>query len=72
MISVVIPLHNKESVVEKTLESVRKQTFTDYEVVIVNDGSTDHSLDVVSSYCTEKHFPQQVNVRLLNQPKRGG
>ena len=41
--SIVIPVYNKEKFVVKTLESVLNQTFTDYEVIIVNDGSTDQS-----------------------------
>lgn len=41
--SVVIPVYNKEKFVVKTIESVLFQTFTDYEIIIVNDGSTDQS-----------------------------
>ena len=47
MISIVIPLYNKESSIIRTLESVKEQTFTDYECLIINDGSTDKSADVV-------------------------
>lgn len=43
-ISVVIPLYNKEKSVASTLRTVLNQTFTDYEIVIVNDGSTDNSV----------------------------
>lgn len=50
MISVVIPLYNKEKSIASTLQSVCEQTYTDYEVVIVNDGSTDKSLDVVKDF----------------------
>jgi glycosyltransferase involved in cell wall biosynthesis len=42
-ISVVIPLYNKSNYIEKTLESVFEQTFTDYEIIVVNDGSIDDS-----------------------------
>ena len=41
--SVVIPVYNKEKFVAKTLKSVLDQTFTDFEIIIVNDGSTDKS-----------------------------
>lgn len=47
--SVVIPLYNKEAYIEDTLKSVLSQTFQDFEVIIVDDGSTDKSLEVVSS-----------------------
>lgn len=50
LISVIIPLFNKEKVVLKTLESVTKQTFTDFEVVVINDGSTDRSMGIVSQF----------------------
>ncbi len=41
--SIVIPVYNKEKFVAKTIESVLAQTFADYEIIIVNDGSTDQS-----------------------------
>ena len=44
--SVVIPLYNKEPFVEKTLRSALEQTFPDYEIIVVNDGSKDGSLEV--------------------------
>ena len=47
--SVVIPLYNKEAYVAKTLNSVLNQTYQNFEVVIVNDCSTDNSLDVVKA-----------------------
>lgn len=47
MFSIVIPLYNKENNIKQTLESVLNQTFTDFEIVIVNDGSTDKSRDAV-------------------------
>ncbi len=46
--SVIIPLFNKEKYIEATLKSVLKQTFKDFEVIIVDDGSTDDSLKIVS------------------------
>ena len=54
MFSVVIPLYNKEKSITKTLESVLAQTYTDYEVIIVNDGSTDNSAAVVQSIISKR------------------
>ena len=50
MISIVIPLYNKEKQVANTLQSVFNQTFQDFEVVIVNDGSTDKSVEEVEKF----------------------
>ncbi|MET3035628.1 glycosyltransferase family 2 protein [Chryseobacterium sp. NRRL B-14859] len=47
MFSIVIPLYNKELSIKNTIESVLKQTIQDYEIIVVNDGSTDRSLEVV-------------------------
>ena len=49
MISIVIPLYNKEGCIGKTLGSVLAQSYRDFEVVIVDDGSTDESTRIVSS-----------------------
>lgn len=43
MISVIIPLYNKEKAIRNTVESVLKQTFEDFELIIVDDGGTDNS-----------------------------
>lgn len=49
MISVVIPLYNKEKYILETLESVLSQTYEDFEVIIVDDGSMDSSLELAKS-----------------------
>jgi glycosyltransferase involved in cell wall biosynthesis len=64
MISVVIPLYNKEKYVANTLQSVLSQTFTDFEVVIVNDGSTDNSVAEVQKW-------QDSRIRLVHQENAG-
>ncbi len=46
LISVIVPVYNSEKYLFKCLESLRKQTFKDIEVVLVNDGSVDKSLDI--------------------------
>ena len=48
--SIVIPVYNKEKFVAKTIESVLEQTFNDYEIIIVNDGSTDQSESKISAF----------------------
>ncbi|RKE98106.1 glycosyltransferase family 2 protein [Ichthyenterobacterium magnum] len=53
-ISVVIPLYNKEKHIASTLMSVLAQTFKDYEVIIINDGSTDNSVKIVKSFSDQR------------------
>ena len=44
MFSIIIPLYNKADYIEKMIKSVVNQTLSDFELIIVNDGSTDDSL----------------------------
>ena len=46
LVSVVIPCYNQASFLKETIESVLKSTYPKIEIIIVNDGSTDHSLQV--------------------------
>jgi glycosyltransferase involved in cell wall biosynthesis len=64
MFSVVIPLYNKENNIALTIDSVLNQEFHDFEVLIVNDGSTDHSLSLVQKIADER-------VRVIDKPNRG-
>ncbi|WP_407218335.1 glycosyltransferase family 2 protein [Enterobacter hormaechei] len=47
--SIVIPLYNKENNIRETISSILKQDFKDYEIVVIDDGSTDNSFDIVTS-----------------------
>ena len=49
LISVIIPLYNKELIIKRTIQSVLGQSLRDFELIIVNDGSTDNSYKVVKS-----------------------
>lgn len=70
MISVVIPLYNKEKSISSTLQSVYEQTYKDYEVVIVNDGSTDKSLDVVKDFVSRLKI-EDWRLKILSQENAG-
>ena len=48
-ISVIVPVYNAEGTLETALSSVFMQTLTDIEILCINDGSTDHSADVLTS-----------------------
>ena len=67
-ISVVIPLYNKEAEIERTLMSVINQSLMPREIIVVDDGSTDSSADIVRRI-VERH-PEH-NIRLISQPNAG-
>lgn len=64
MISVVIPLYNKEKQIAHTLQSIFAQTFQDFEIVIVDDGSTDNSVEEVEKFDDSR-------IRLIHQTNAG-
>lgn len=63
-ISVVMPVYNVELYVADAIRSVLRQSFTDFELIVVDDGGTDGSMDIVRSF----HDPR---IRIVSQPNRG-
>ena len=49
-ISVLVPIFNVEKYLREALDSLVQQTFQDFEVICINDGSTDHSLEIIQAY----------------------
>ena len=68
MISVVIPLYNKEQSIVATIQSVLAQTYTDYELVVVDDGSTDNSISVVRKRISEL---ENERIRVIHKENGG-
>ena len=64
-ISVIIPVYNVENYIERCLASVQAQSFTDFEVLIVDDGSPDRSAELAEKYTADSRF------KLIRQ-KNGG
>ena len=48
MISVIIPLYNKAHTIVNTLNTVMNQSYKDFEVIIINDGSTDNGVEIIN------------------------
>jgi glycosyltransferase involved in cell wall biosynthesis len=58
--SVLIPTYNREKLIRQTIDSVLSQSFMDYEVIVVDDGSTDRTPQLLESYGTRiQHYRQQ-------------
>ncbi|MFZ4862683.1 glycosyltransferase family 2 protein [Sphingobacterium sp. Mn56C] len=64
MFSVVIPLYNKFFSIEKTIFSVLKQSYKNFEIIVVNDGSTDNSLEIV------QNIPDK-RIKIIDKPNGG-
>ena len=63
-ISIIVPLYNKEFCIKNTIESILNQSYTNLELIIINDGSTDCSLQIASSISDNR-------IRIINKPNEG-
>lgn len=61
LISVIIPSYNRANLISETLDSIIKQTYYNWECIIVDDGSTDDTLKVVESYCIKNNRFKFIN-----------
>ncbi|MEM9686521.1 MAG: glycosyltransferase family 2 protein [Bacteroidota bacterium] len=62
--SVIIPLYNKEDFIKSAVDSVLDQSFSDFEIIVVNDGSTDKSMEIVADFDDDR-------IRILNTQNNG-
>lgn len=63
MISIIIPTYQHEKEIGKCISSILNQTFKDYEIIVVNDGSTDNTLKILESY--------KGKIKIINQENGG-
>lgn len=59
--SIIVPVYNVEKYIKKCLDSIFNQSFKDFEVIVVNDGTKDNSMDIVKKY----------DVKVINQENSG-
>lgn len=64
LVSVIIPVYNKRRFIKETIDSAVKQSYQNFEIIVVNDGSTDDSLDIVNTF-------KDSRVRIFSQPNSG-
>ncbi len=66
-VSVIIPCYNQEKFISACLDSVLAQSYLDYEIIVVNDGSCDSSADIIQEYVDK--YPNRITG--INQPNQG-
>lgn len=65
LVSIIIPTFNREGLIGETLQSVINQTYTNWECIVVDDGSTDNTEDIVNAYIRKEariHFYKRITV----------
>lgn len=70
-VSVIIPSFNCEAYIAETINSILNQSFKDVELIIVDDGSTDRTQEIVASYGTAVRLITQANARVCSARNRG-
>ena len=73
MISVVMPVYNGESHLKEAIDSILNQTYTDFELLIINDGSTDRSEEIILSYNDNriKYILNEANLGIVKTLNKG-
>ena len=66
LVSIITPLYNSERFIRQTMDSVLAQTYPHWEMLVVNDGSTDRGVEIVRQYAA-----QDARIRLFEQPNSG-
>jgi len=65
MITIIIAAHNMEKYIEEALDSILAQTYKNYELILVDDGSTDETFNIMQTYQVNKFI--NTNVTVINE-----
>ena len=65
-VSVIIPVYNAQEGIKQCMDSLLNQSFTDFEIILLNDGSTDNSLEVIKKYAADNDF-----IRVIDKENEG-
>ena len=68
-VSIIVPVYNVEKFITRTIDSVRSQTYEDWELLLVMDGCTDGTLQVIEQYCDRA---KDERIRVIHQPRNMG
>lgn len=73
LISVIMPVYNGERFLRQAVDSILNQTFHDFELIIINDGSTDSTEDIILSYTDKRirYVKNEKNLRLIKTLNKG-
>lgn len=66
LISIIMPVYNAEKYLNRSIESIMNQTYNNMEIILVNDGSTDNSLEICTNYQKKDN-----RIKLINQENKG-
>lgn len=66
LVSIIVPAYNAECTVSRCLDSLVEQSYSNIEIIIINDGSADRTKEICLSYCMRYQY-----IRLINQDNRG-
>ena len=66
-VSIITPSYNSERYISETIDSVINQTYENWEMLIIDDSSTDNSINIISDYCSSEN-----RIKLIKLEENGG